>query len=165
MSERSPHSEHSSRREKILENLFIGEVLRNLWNREGYNVELLQSDIDAAGYDLVLSLPNGLRYIQLKAMTRAKSCKVNGKISDKIGGCVVVMIVSEELKFKNFLWFGNSISKNCEDVRQGRVAKHEKGNSTGFKAARKDSYVINRGQFDELANWDQVVNNLLSEEL
>ena len=48
------HSEHSMLRELIIEHLFIGEGLRKLWRRGITDVEVLRSEIDTFGYDLVI---------------------------------------------------------------------------------------------------------------
>jgi len=49
------HSEHSTLRELIVEHLFIGEGLRKFWRCGITDVEVARSEIDAFGYDLVMS--------------------------------------------------------------------------------------------------------------
>lgn len=49
----SAHSLHSTLRERIVEHVFIGDALRRLWQREVRDVEILRSEFDAGGYDLV----------------------------------------------------------------------------------------------------------------
>jgi hypothetical protein len=48
------HFLQSSLREKLLEHLFIGELLRRLWRLGRRDIEVLRAEIDASGYDLVL---------------------------------------------------------------------------------------------------------------
>lgn len=160
MTTRDAHFLHSARREKILENLFIGEGLRELWRREIYDAELLQSDIDAAGYDLVLSLDSGVRYIQLKAATKPKPWPVNGKIVDKPGGCVIVIMVTDALKITGYLWFGNELGQPCDDIRRFIPSKHTKGDATGSKARRKDTYKMGVTKFQKLDSIGAVVSAL-----
>ena len=50
---------HSSLREKVLEHLFVGDLLRCLWRLGRRDIELLRAEVDYAGYDLVLEC-NGL---------------------------------------------------------------------------------------------------------
>ena len=45
---------HSSAREKVLEHLFVGELLRCLWRRGIRNMEVLRAEVDMGGYDLVV---------------------------------------------------------------------------------------------------------------
>ncbi len=158
----NPHSHYSSRREKILENLFSGEVLRELWRRKIYEVDLLHSDIDASGYDLVLELPNGVRHVQLKASTKRKQITANAKISDRPSGCIVVMIVSEEnLDFEEFLWFGNRLNQPCLDIRDFPKARHNKGDAEGVKAKRQDTYKVSIGKFERVKNFHILVDKLI----
>jgi len=158
----NPHSYYSSRREKLLESLFAGEVLRELWRREIYEVDLLHSDIDASGYDIVLELQNGVRHIQLKASTKRKLVVANAKISDRPSGCIIVMIVSEDtLNFKEFLWFGNELSKPCSDIRRFPKACHTKGDSTGIKAKRQDTYKVSVGKFERVTSFELLVDKLI----
>ena len=163
LNELNPHSHYSSRREKLLENLFSGEVLRELWCRGIYEVDLLHSDIDASGYDVVLELPNGVRHIQLKALTKRKQIIANGKIVDRQSGCIIVMIVSEEdLSFTEFLWFGNLLNEPCSDIRTLPEARHTKGDSTGAKAKRLDSYKLSVGKFERLPDLPAVIDKLIT---
>ena len=158
----NPHSHYSSRREKLLESLFSGEVLRELWCRGIYEVDLLHSDIDASGYDVVLEIPNGVRHIQLKASTKRKLIVANGKITDRQSGCIVVMIVSEDdLSFKEFLWFGNMLNQPCSDIRAFPQARHTKGDSTGNKATRLDTYKVSVGKFERLPDLVSLVDKLI----
>jgi hypothetical protein len=81
----------SSYRERVLEHQLVGEILRDLWLRHAYAVEVLRAEVDAAGYDVVLEHQSVVRHIQLKA-TRAggkrSSVGVNIKLLDKPSGCV-----------------------------------------------------------------------------
>ena len=159
--EPNPHSYFSARREKILENLFSGEVLREFWIRGVYDVDLLHSDIDASGYDIVLELSQGVRHIQLKASTKRKQITANAKISDRQSGCIIVMIVSEDnLEIEEFLWFGNSLGEKCPDVRSFPSAKHTKADSTGKKSKRVDSYKISVGNFERIGDFGSLVDKL-----
>ena len=158
----NPHSYYSSRREKILESLFSGEVLRELWRRGVYEVDLLHSDIDASGYDLVLELPHGVRHIQLKASTKRKAITANAKICDRPSGCIVVMIVSEDnLCFEEFLWLGDSLNQPCLDIRMMPKARHTKGNSLGVKTTRQDTNRVSVGKFERLESFGSLVDRLL----
>ena len=53
--EAAPHAIHSTLREQIVEHVFVGDVLRRLWQRGVTDVEVLRSEFDAGGYDLVVS--------------------------------------------------------------------------------------------------------------
>ena len=59
------HSHHSTLRERIVEHVFVGEALRTLWRRGITDVEVLRSEFDAHGYDLV-TLAERLRHLDLR---------------------------------------------------------------------------------------------------
>jgi len=145
-----------------LENLFSGEVLRELWNRNIFDVDLLHSDIDASGFDLVLELPGGVRHIQLKASTKRKQISANGKIVNRPSGCIIVMIVSEiNLSFLEFLWFGNPLGNPCRNIRNYPKARHTKADSKGFKGQRSDTYKVSVGKFERLPDFGLLVDKLI----
>jgi len=85
-------SAHSSAREKVLEHLFVGELLRCLWQRGIRDMEVLRAEVDMGGYDLVLEANGVLRYVQLKSSYRASKTArvpVNINLARKPGGCVI----------------------------------------------------------------------------
>src|SRR5205823_2601130 len=93
------HSVHSSYREKLLEHLFIGEVLRYLWRQGITTAEFLRPEVDSGGYDLVIACNTVIRYIQLKSSHRGASTSkqnVNIRLADKPSGCVVWVVFEEE---------------------------------------------------------------------
>src|ERR1700730_13816480 len=100
------HYRHSSLRERIIEHIFVGDALRELW-RDGFtDVEVLRSEFDAHGYDLVMSRGPVVRHIQFKTSTRSKPSRVSVSRSlfEKPSGCVVWIRVSADLKLEPFYW-------------------------------------------------------------
>ncbi len=65
----SPHYINSTLRERIVEHVFVGEALRRLWQMGVTDVEVLRSEFDAGGYDLVMSYHRVTRHIQFKTKT------------------------------------------------------------------------------------------------
>jgi hypothetical protein len=57
---------HSTLRERIVEHVFIGDVLRTLWRHGVTDVEILRPEFDAYGYDVVMSRGAIVRHLQLK---------------------------------------------------------------------------------------------------
>ncbi|MFE3835591.1 hypothetical protein [Pseudogemmobacter sonorensis] len=64
MTDHEKHSRNSVLREIILEHLFVGELLRHLWRAGVTDAEILRSEFDAGGHDLVLSRDALTRHIQ-----------------------------------------------------------------------------------------------------
>src|SRR6516225_10227419 len=84
------NSTHSTLRERIVEHVFVGEALRRLWQRNVIDVEVLRSEFDAHGYDLVLSRGHVVRHIQFKTgQKKPRNVTVPLQLADKPSGCVV----------------------------------------------------------------------------
>jgi hypothetical protein len=160
----SVHSDHSSNREKLLEHLFIGEVLRYLWQQGVRTVEFLRSEVDSGGYDLVIDCNSIIRHIQLKSSHReAKTARQNVhlRLADKPSGCVVWVLFDEStLNLGPFLWFGGLPGEPLPDIRSFPVAKHTKGNAQGVKAFKPNIRVVNRVQFQEITSVAELVERL-----
>lgn len=91
-----PSADHSSLRESILEHTFLGSLGRELWRRGQYSVEVLRAEVDRAGYDVVISVGDLTRYIQLKSLSKGATTRewsISNLLTKKTGGCVVVQSV------------------------------------------------------------------------
>ena len=58
---------HSSRRDNLVDHVFIGEVLSNLRRVGVHDVEILRPEADAAGYDIAIEVGGVSRRIQQKS--------------------------------------------------------------------------------------------------
>lgn len=157
-----PHSLHSSLRETILEHIITGEILRRLWQMGIYDAEILHSEFDAGGFDMVLSVGRITRHIQLKASrVSAKTARqtIHRRLFDRAAGCVIWIVVNDDLTANHYLWLDVS-SLNPE--RLG-VAKHTKGNSEGHKAERPNLRTAPRSLFTRIATLDDLLHLLLEE--
>ena len=158
------HSEHSSYREKLLEHLFIGEVLRYLWCQGVATAEFLRPEVDSGGYDLVIECNRIIRHIQLKSSFRgAKTARqnVNIRLDEKPSGCVVWVVFDETtLELGPFLWYGGRPGEPIPDIQSLPVAKHTKGNALGVKAERPNMRVLKRGLFEAVTTLPELVSRL-----
>jgi hypothetical protein len=121
----SAYSSNSSLREKIIEHLFVGELLRTLWRKGARRVELLRAEVDAGRYDLVLECNGIIRHIQLKSSYRgAKTSRVNINVclQQKARGCMIWIMFDPHTPS-----FGE------------RVARHTKGNRLAPRASARTS--------------------------
>jgi hypothetical protein len=66
------HFYYSKLRESIVEHVFAGDALRAFWRQEVFNVEVLRSEFDAFGYDLVMTRGRIVRHVQFKTGTAKK---------------------------------------------------------------------------------------------
>jgi len=157
------YSANSSLREKIIEHLFVGELLRALWRKGARRVELLRAEVDAGGYDLVLEYNGITRHIQLKSSYRgAKTSRVNINVGlqQKARGCVIwIMFDPRSIEIGPFLWLGNPPGEPTPSFGD-RVARHTKGNRFGTKSERPNIRVVSKGDFKPLLGMDDLANVL-----
>ncbi len=158
------HTAQSSFREKTLEHIFVGECLRCLWRIGVHNAEVLQADVDGAGYDIVFDVGGVLRHIQLKSSVQDSSTsvqKINRKLAEKPSGCVVwIRFGDESLNLGPFLWFGGAPNRPLPDLGKFKTAKHTKANTKGEKLNRPNIVVIPAAKFERLDTIEAVVDKL-----
>lgn len=158
------HYTQSTLRERIVEHVFVGEALRRLWKRGATDVEVLRSEFDAGGYDLVMSYKKTVRHIQLKSTIeggKTASVSVNLKLMDKPSGCVIwIGVDSETLDLKSYRWLGCAPGEPLRNINEMKVAKHVKGNAQGVKAVKPNHRMVPRSQFKQLSNMDAVLDRL-----
>lgn len=155
----------SSYRERVLEHVFVGEVLRELWLRGLFQVEVLRAEVDGAGYDIVLESQSVVRHIQLKAARvggRRSSVGVNVKLASKPSGCVVWVYFSPDtLKLGPFLWLGNEPGAPLLLADLGpKVGRHTKADATGNKAERPGIREVPKSRFIKVETVPELVARL-----
>ena len=165
--DRNRHYLKSRYREKVVEHIFVGELLRHLWASGLDGVEILTPEVDASGYDLVLTLGPVVRHVQIKCSVdggSARDQKVNATLSLQPSGCVVWIVVeNESLAFRRFLWYGAEPGKPLPDIGHLRNAKHTRANTEGIKAFRANTKIIPRSKFIPLGDMAALVRALFGE--
>jgi hypothetical protein len=68
--EASAHSSDSSLREQALGHVFLGQLLTFMWQSGARDIEVLKSEVDRGGYDVVLESNRVIRHVQLKSSFR-----------------------------------------------------------------------------------------------
>jgi hypothetical protein len=158
------HSAKSSYREKLLEHLFVGDLLRHLWTKGIEDAEILSPEVDDGGYDLVIECNSVIRHIQLKssfAGSKTSTQNLHLRLSEKPSGCVVwLMFDPETLKLGPFLWYGNLPGKPLPDISRLPVARHTKADTSGYKAERPNIRVITKRLFEHLETIDLLAERL-----
>lgn len=152
--------EESRTVEKLIEHIFLSEVLQECWFRRRRVVEVLRAEVDAAGYDVVLEMDGKIRHIQLKASRQGgKTSKqtINSKLPTRKGGCVVWISydVGEQtgratLKYR--LW--DSETKKTPTIvgRNPRTGKE-----------RPNSFVLKKGDFELIEKTSALVDRLFAD--
>lgn len=159
----SSHWEASSLREKLIEHLFVGELLRFLWCSGRRDIEVLRVEVDRGGYDLALECNNVLRHLQLKASHRnavARSVNVNIALGAKPSGCVIwIRFDAATMALGPYLWFGGARGERLPDLGD-RVSRQPRADSTGRKAERPGMRQLARTRFRSIESIDGVARAL-----
>ena len=133
------HFRHSSLREKVVEHLFIGEALRTLWREGLFDVEILRSEFDAFGYDLVVERGPITRHVQLKAgLAKPGGISVSEALAAKRSGCVIHVQISEGLDLGPYYWFGGPPNAPLPSIAELPPMRRTTPNSLGVKPDRKN---------------------------
>lgn len=156
----SPHYVDSSAREKLVEHVFLGDLLRALWQRNVADVAVLRPEVDSGGYDLALEHRGLVRHVQLKSSHRdAKRAAItaNVRLLDRPSACILwIYFNSDTLLLGPFLWFGGAPGEKIPTLGE-KVATHTKHNAQGKKGARPGHRVIPKSSFTKLDTIDEVV--------
>ncbi len=158
---------HSSYRERLIEHLFVGEVLRTLWRAGVTQVEVLRSEVDGAGYDIVLECQSLVRHIQLKTARRnGKRANVGVQLGlrEKPSGCVIwIHFDPDKMDLGPFFWFGGPPGQPLPAIAGFKVGKHTKGDSKGHKSERPNIRLVPKGRFERVDSTKEVVARLFGE--
>jgi hypothetical protein len=157
------HSRYSSSREKVLEHLFISELLRTLWCMGVHDAEVLRSEVDGNGYDLAIECNSVLPHVRLKSSRRegkASRQNINAGIVKKPSGCVIwIMFDEPTLALGPFRWLGGIPGEPITALGD-IIARHTKGNSAGYKAERPNIRVVNKSRFREVGTMTELAREL-----
>lgn len=154
------HFTHSTLRERIVEHVFIGDVLRTLWRRGVTDVEILRPEFDAHGYDVVMSRGTVVRHVQLKTQAAGK-VSVGRALSEKPSGCVVwIGLNKDTLELGPFLWFGGLPGAPLPDISGYPNPRRSTHNAEGVRPLRKNHHVLPPAAFAKLKTLDEVVVRL-----
>ena len=153
--------------EQLVEHVFVSEVLQEAWYFYGRTVEVLRSEVDASGYDVVFECNGVLRHVQLKTSrydSKTARQKVNIALASKPSGCVVWIVREEDLNQcrarLSYLYFGSTSGHPLPSLDGFKIATHTKGNAEGVKKARAAIRVIPKAKFAPVATTRELVGIL-----
>jgi hypothetical protein len=157
------HFTHSTLRERIVEHVFVGDVLRTLWRRGVSDVEILRPEFDAHGYDVVMSRGPVVRHVQLKTQAGGK-VSVARALAEKPSGCVVwIGLNKNTLELGPFMWFGGAPGEPLPDISGYPNPKRSTHNAEGVRPVRKNHHVLPAAAFIRLETLDEIVVRLFGE--
>lgn len=157
---RGAHSQDSSLREQALGHRFLADLLSLMWRDGRRDIEVLKSEVDRAGYDIVFEANGIIRHVQLKSSfigSTVREVSVNTKLLAKPGGCVIWLEFDPDtLAIEKYLWFGGIPGAVLPDLGS-KVSRHSKANSKGEKLERPMHRVVGKGRFQQLLDINLLV--------
>lgn len=156
------HAHHSVLRERTVEHLFVGEVLRALWRRGVFNVEVLRSEFDAHGYDVVMTRGRVTRHIQLKTGKATLPGKVSlaRSLAQKPSGCAIWIQITPELELGPYFFFGAKAGKPLPAIDHLARPLRATHNKDGVRPERSNHRLVPRAMFQEHKSIDEVIDAL-----
>jgi len=153
---------HSTLREHIVEHVFLGDLLRVLWNRGDRNIEVLRPEFDTCGYDIVLRSGRIERYVQLKTLAgKNREFAIGQALADKPNGCAVCISVrSEDLQLGPFYWFGGAPGETLPNFSEYPNARRATHNAEGDRPLRKNYREIPLSRFDKVQTMEELISKL-----
>lgn len=152
---------HSSSREALIEHVFVAEVLQEAWFAREQRVDVLRSEVDAAGYDVVFECGAIVRHVQLKASDfegKTSRQTINVRLADKPSGCVVWVVYRERVPDHRldltYLWFGGNPGERLPDL--GQLV----GRNPRSKTPRSGTRVVSRARFESVVSTAELVDRL-----
>lgn len=143
-------------RERLLEHLLIGDLLRHSWLHAGATLEVSQPSIDRSGHDVVLEANGITRHVQLKSSSRCAATavqKVHIGLAGKPSGCVIwTRFDRDTMTLGPFMFFGGEPGTPLPSLADCRVARHTKGNAEGVKKERPNLRLVSMSTFRKVAD-------------
>ena len=157
----------SSFYEQLVEHAFISEVLQEVWFGFGETVEVLRSEVDRSGYDVVFECNGVMRHVQLKTSksdARRQTQNVNIALAEKPSGCIVWLIRHECQATRrvrlSYLFFGAPPNQPLPSLDGFRIGRHTKGDATGKKSERPAIRLVPKSRFVRIESTRELVQEL-----
>jgi hypothetical protein len=153
-------SENSLYIEKTMEHLLLAKLSQVIWRSKSRGLlEIATAEIDNKGFDVVLTLGDITRHVQLKCLKlggKRSNIDVNVGLGLKPSGCVLLCEYDpDKLEFERFRFFGNVPGKRLAKISDLPVATNP-----GRKTPRKNVRKIPKSRFETIATIDAVVEKL-----
>lgn len=127
---------------------------------------MLRSEFDAGGHDLVLTLGEVTRHIQMKSSrvgARTASQTLNTRLLERPSGCFVWLVVTDDLHVDQYLFLGAPPGQPLAISGGLKTARNARANALGYKAERSQHRVIPRKHFTRFDTLADLVDGLLGD--
>jgi hypothetical protein len=159
-------AERSSYVENVLRHALIAGLSTAVWKRDPLvPLEVFNSEVDSAGFDVVLGLGSQVRSVQLKQAHAGRvptHCSVRLSFSVMPGACVVLMSYAlEDLRLSSFRFFGGPPSQPMADISALRSTKSSgRRNAAGQRQIRRNYRDVPVSQFEGPLTFNELLDSL-----
>jgi hypothetical protein len=158
-------SQNSSYVANAAKHVWLAELLQLLWQHDPkLKLHIFESEVDDAGFDIVLTLNQITRHIQLKsshADAGRQSVPVNMALSQSSGGCVVWIFYEPfTLRIERYLFFGGHPGEAMPDMSSFDVRKRAARDASGTRPLRKNIRSLRRNRCEKIDSLDDLVARL-----
>ena len=158
------NTHHSTLRERIVEHIFVGEALRALWCVGVTNMEVFRPEFDAHGYDLAMAQRDIVRHIQFKTgKKKPRRVTVARSLAEKPSGCVIWILINEDLEPGSYYWFGGEPGCPLPDIASYPNSKRVTPNAQGRRPIRLNHHEVPIAKFEKLGTLQEVLKKLFGE--
>ena len=148
---------------KLIEHRFIADIMMIAWYKHQATVEILRSEIDVSGYDIIMSYKNIKRHIQLKSSIaggRTVQQRINISLLEKENPCIVWLVreYDEEKKdfnFKYLFWGARTGGRNTADIKNCKKPRDAKG-----KKEKLNHRNVPKGKFEVCEDIEDLFSKL-----
>lgn len=156
---------YSTLRERIVEHVFVGDALRELWRLGVYDVEVLRSEFDAHGYDLVMARGKIVRHIQFKTGTQKKpgTVSLSRALAEKPSGCAIWIRLEPDLSMGPFFWFGAAPGQPLAALHHLPNSRRVTPNKTGIRPVRKNHHEVPGAAFVPRSSLREILVDLFGD--
>jgi len=152
------HSTDSSQREKTIEHLFVGELLKDTWRKNSClsdaRIEVSKPEVDNSGYDIILEKDNIIRHIQIKASHKGATTSkqtFQEALVEKPSACIVWIFFDDEFNLGPYYYFGKKAGKPLPvSVLKLDTPCNTRANSHGHKKPRIHHRQVKKSEFRKI---------------
>ena len=160
----------SSYVENILTHRMVADLASELWHRNPSKpFQILNSEVDDSGIDLILGCESALRYIQVKQVHsggKAKKFSIRLSFSRLPGSCVVLIKHdSQTLNIENYLFYGGGPNESMPSLAEAKVSKSpvRRDTATGKRTERPNYRDVPISKFKVMDSPGALLSSLFPE--
>lgn len=156
---------NSSSFERLLEATFLSELLQEMWFARDEPIDVMQSTVDAFGYDLVLQSGSLIRHVQIKARRRGGSTSqwnLASNLQNLPSACAVLIdwAVNDIGRVNlSYRYFGGVAGEPIPPLGDA-VPRHTRANAQGKKGFRPGLRKVNVGRFERVQDVAELADRL-----